>query len=349
MPSTLHRLFTFAKATQTAALENFTTEALAAAITDDPAPLLAALNRVPSLRIPPTARLLRVETQVPVDGGTVDLVVALDTITYWFEVKAHGGLHGEQLATYRRAIADDTSGQTITLLLLSKNPLAPEPPTLRWNHLRASILAAGHTRGYWHDLLRFLEERQMADAYDEAVLADELAGMSVAYALLRKVDRIAETFLDGFDFPAAADPEFASKRAGRRHEFGQQFRKHGRLVISSGRYPWIVFGVIDRGGRPNLALWIEINARHFDARKRIHALARDGGLAAAWDLGNVGPGDLGITREIAAGIEHDDAVAWLRARMTELNTAGILGALPEFRRAPNAPDAEPADDVDAEP
>jgi hypothetical protein len=344
-PSTLHRLFTFAKATKAEALENFTTEALAAAITDDPTPLLAALARVPGLRVPPTARLLRVATQVPVDGGSVDLVVTFDTITYWFEVKAHGGLHGDQLATYRRAIADDTSGDDITLLLLSKHPLEPEPPTLRWNHLRASILDAGHTRGYWHDLLRFLEERQMADAYDEAVLAHELAGMSFAYALLRKVDRIAETLLDGFDFPAAADPEFASNRAGRRRELGQQFRKHGRLVVSSGLYPWIVFGVIDRDGKPNLALWIRTNARHFDARKRVHALARGGGLAATWDLGAVGPGDLCITREIAAGIEHDDAVAWLRARMTALNTAGILSALPEFRRAPAA---EPADEVDAE-
>ncbi|MBK6919511.1 MAG: hypothetical protein IPH07_19110 [Deltaproteobacteria bacterium] len=114
MPSTLHRLFTFAKATRAEALENFTTEALAAAITDDPAPLVAALAHVPGLQIPPTTRLLRVDTQVPVDGGTVDLVVAFDTITYWFEVKAHGGLHGDQLATYRRAIADDTSGESIT-------------------------------------------------------------------------------------------------------------------------------------------------------------------------------------------------------------------------------------------
>ncbi len=80
-------------------LENFTTEALAAAVERDPGPLLRALPRdVADVGALLEARVGRVDTQVRVPGGIVDLVVDL-----WIEVNAYAGLSGDQLHAYRAA------------------------------------------------------------------------------------------------------------------------------------------------------------------------------------------------------------------------------------------------------
>jgi hypothetical protein len=89
------------------ALENFTTEALAAAIQVDPRPLLRALPTAVASASPiEAAEVLHVRTQVQVDGGIVDLVVEVlvdgEIRSLWIEVKAHAGLSGAQLDTLLR-------------------------------------------------------------------------------------------------------------------------------------------------------------------------------------------------------------------------------------------------------
>lgn len=345
MPSsTLQRLFKFAKAQGAEALENFTTEALAAAIREDPRPLLAALRLVPDVPVRDDDHLEHVDTQVPVEGGTVDLIVKFGHSAYWFEVKAHAGLHGSQLETYRRAMADDRTGVHATLLLLAKRPLTPEVPTLRWNYLRNVVVGEQHP--YWRDLRRFLEERGMADEYDEPIEVRELAALAPARTLLRKVDRIAETFIESFEPPSGADPEFPTSRPRRRGELAQQFRRHGRMVVSSRRYPSICFGVTLEGGRPCLSLWIETRTRDFAARKVIFDLAREHGLDRTWTLADGRYGYLGASRELESGIDHDSAVAWLHERTRELAAGRILEALPRFRGGATAEETEEPEDAD---
>jgi hypothetical protein len=65
---------TFARATGARPLENFTTEALAAAIASDPSPFLVALESV-ELALPNIRTVERVQTQVHVPGGVIDLEV----------------------------------------------------------------------------------------------------------------------------------------------------------------------------------------------------------------------------------------------------------------------------------
>ena len=162
----LNRLFTFARATENSALENFTTEALANALELDASPLLRALPGELAAVIPPDrTRAQRVETQVRIERGTLDLVIDLviddRPLSLWIEVKAHAGLSGEQLKVYTTEA--QRRPHTTHVLMLCKYPQTSDVPTLRWNVLRAQLSPASHE--YWLDLRHFLEDHQMADDF----------------------------------------------------------------------------------------------------------------------------------------------------------------------------------------
>src|SRR3990172_8056806 len=105
MPSTLGRLFDFAKAPNSSAIENFTTEALAGAIRADPRPFLLALRRHDLVRAAPLTDL-DVLTQVVMPGtGILDLVVVSaspELPELWIEVKVDAAESGRQLDAYAR-------------------------------------------------------------------------------------------------------------------------------------------------------------------------------------------------------------------------------------------------------
>lgn len=102
--SALERMYTYAKAVGAGARENFTTEALAAAIRTDPAPFLEFFQGAGLMPIGPIARL-ELETQLVLPGtGVLDLVlvayVAGVRRELWIEVKVLAGESGNQLDAY---------------------------------------------------------------------------------------------------------------------------------------------------------------------------------------------------------------------------------------------------------
>ncbi|MHB8960534.1 MAG: hypothetical protein ACYDAN_12995 [Candidatus Limnocylindrales bacterium] len=102
MPSTLARLFAYAKSSKSEALDNFTTEALASAIRDDFRPFVPVLVDAGLLRYDEEPRTVGVETQVAVTGaGIVDLDLVLEgegwLAEVWIEVKVFAGESAEQL------------------------------------------------------------------------------------------------------------------------------------------------------------------------------------------------------------------------------------------------------------
>jgi len=249
----LNRLFTFASATKNSALENFTTEALANALELDPSPFLHALPGELAAIIPPDrAQVKRVETQVRIERGTLDLVVDLLVddlpLSLWIEVKAHAGLSGEQLEAY--ASEAQRRPHTTHVLMLCKYPLTGEVPTLRWNVLRAKISRASHE--YWLDLRDFLEDHQMADDFDTPVTAAELKVAHDARALLRKVVRLSREFLRLEGGPGLPEKWYASKFPEGEKKLtaaiSRQFARHGRLVVDSRCHPWTCFGLDFRDG-----------------------------------------------------------------------------------------------------
>jgi hypothetical protein len=111
VPSNLNQLFRYARSEHVDAKENFTTEALAAAIRHDPDPIVQVLRSRGWLAEIEQAEVIP-HTQVRVSGtGCIDLVLEVSDGTrrcvFWIEVKVDAGEHGEQLANYRRYIRDN--------------------------------------------------------------------------------------------------------------------------------------------------------------------------------------------------------------------------------------------------
>lgn len=101
MASTFNRLFLYAKAAEAEALENFTTEALAACIRDDDAPMARALRSVGVLPTDDVETRVVPHTQVAVAGaGVIDLILQTESGDrlgeVWIEVKVYAGQSGSQ-------------------------------------------------------------------------------------------------------------------------------------------------------------------------------------------------------------------------------------------------------------
>lgn len=330
----LDRLFTFARSAENSLLENFTTEALADAVERDPGPLLRALPReVADVAAFREAHVARVDTQVRVPGGIVDLVVELVVdgapLHLWIEVKAHAGLSGEQLHAYRAAAEGWPSAPSPIVFMLCKYPLTRDVPTLRWNALRARVTADCHH--YWLELRDFLEDHRMADDFDAPFTVAQLGAAGDARALLCKATRLAQEFLNRPDLPPSwLESKFPRGETELTRAIVGQFIRHDRLVVDSRRYPWVCFGIEFRDS-PKLTLWIEFRPDDRGAYDAIAALTP--GLPNGWtvDWNRVSPW-IGTSMAIAADLEHETAMAWLLARVRELEAAQILAALPRWRR-----------------
>ncbi len=286
VPGVLQRLFTFAKSTKARPLENFTTEALAAAIRRDPSVFVGALADLGLAGIPAEIGVASVETQVHVPGGVVDLVAefVLDgrSRSFWVEVKAHAGLHGPQLQNYCDAAEAYPASAKPIVLMLCKRPLTHAVPTLRWNRLRDLVVDESHI--YWHDLRRFLEDNRMADDFDRPITPTELEVVPVAHALLRKTARMAREFLSSLPKDGDwASAEFPGSEGKVIATIAQQFRQHQRLVTHSKRYPWVNFGLTFTPV-PRLEVWIEFRPTDFEARDAVFAVAKANGLSEGWSM-----------------------------------------------------------------
>lgn len=134
MPSTLYQLLRYARSSKAEAVENFTTEALAAAIRHDATPFVILLREHQLLRRPEPPLEVSVETQVHVrDAGFIDLVTEVRgdswTEELWLEVKVDAPESGQQLTNYERWIGRlETDAQPV-LAVLSKMPLAGHSDT----------------------------------------------------------------------------------------------------------------------------------------------------------------------------------------------------------------------------
>jgi hypothetical protein len=315
MPHTLQRLFTFAKATGACPLENFTTEALAAAIRSDGTPFLQVLGRA-------DRTVQKVTTQVQVRGGVVDLELVLDDGTvFWIEVKAHAGESGDQVERYRAAAKRDHRNPS--LVMLCKRPLRSDVPTLRWNHLRDAISSNAHLR--WIDLKHFIEDNAMADDFDAPITPHEMAAAMAAHTLLAKVARLARELFESsphvqtIDFPRTA-PNIARAIA-------QQFRDHRRCVVASRSYPTILFGLLPKDVGAEIAVWVEFRPTDFDRREEVFAVAEGGGLSDAWTRRREGWSRLLATRKLEGELAQDSAIKWLCERFEDLDESGVLQAI----------------------
>jgi hypothetical protein len=337
MVGRLDRLYTFARTAERDALENFTTEALAAAIEVDPRPLLRALPAAVAPAGPiKDVDLIAVRTQMQVDGGIVDLVVevVVDGVvrSHWIEVKAHAGLSGAQLDRYREAAEKWHTAPRPAVIMLCKRPLTTAAPTLRWNELRAQIFENSHV--YWQELRTFVEHQRMADDFDRPISAGQLGAAPDVQVLLRRTARLALEFLGRDDLPRLwGESKFPASETKILAAIALQFTRFGRLVVDSRRHPWVCFGVNFFNRGPQLSLWVEVQRGHAELFKLAES------LPAPWTRHpRDAPPWFGASVAIAGDLDQEVAMEQLRQWALELEAAGLLAELPKWRLKPAVED-----------
>jgi hypothetical protein len=191
------RLYRFARSTDINQLENFTTEALGAAIRAQPAPFFDALRRHRVIAARPKGTVVLVVTQEVVPGvGIIDLTVRayrggeLDQ-EIWVEAKVWAGESGDQLARYQHHLAARPDGHRCVLMVLGPRPIGTTAaPWMSWQALSDSVTRSSASSELWTELCEFLREVGVADESSEPVSAREAASLRDAHSLFKKAAKV---------------------------------------------------------------------------------------------------------------------------------------------------------------
>ena len=328
--STLERLYSYAKAAGAGALENFTTEALAGAIRDDPAPMLRLLRDAELL--PPSDTMdLDLDTQVVLPGtGVLDLVLVAvgdgHRHELWLEIKVNAGESGTQLDAYRRHLERIPAALRPTLITLGPHAVRDDPtiPFLTWHRLRRMI-GPTDTHG-WRDFATYLAEVRMSDDFDQPVAAREAAALDDFRYLHGKVARIISDTAQAaaVQWPLLGWP---TNEPTLRKKLFDRFASHQQLVVGVQRAKscWLVLGTEPSAGEAQLMISVETWPSAADIQREILGRAEAAALSADWHRSLGAWGGLKRAERLVVLGDHDSAVAWLMERIGELSAAGVLG------------------------
>lgn len=351
--STFGRLFTYARESKADALENFTTEALAAAIRADPGPVVQLLRGL--LLLPSEGDPIDVlpSTQVGVPGaGILDLVIDIryptTTVEFWIELKVMAGESGRQIDNYREHLATLPANGRPTLVTVARRPIRNpvEIPWISWQSIWRAADRAPTSSTHWHDLRLFLEEIRMADEFDNPVSAREAASLGDAAGLFGKTRRLLAAVA------AEANPRWPSfswptdeRRIQR--VMSTQFGRHGRLFVVAGEAyrAYLIIGVTSIDGEAHVAFWVETREKAIEPRRRVITTADAAGLTADWQRDMGSWGGLHRYERLVGFATQADVVRWFIARFEELDAAGILALIPTLGQA--SPEETDEDDVDS--
>jgi len=313
--------------------ENFTTEALAAAIRSDPRPFLKALGEHE------TTSIFVVATQVPVQGnhgcGILDLVVEVGSLEnrrrYWFEVKVNAGEHGDQIEKYLGVIDNLPEEGRPRLHILGPRPLREDVQWISWQSVRHGIESTASVNSYWTDLKVFLEEIGMADSFSDPFTSVDLVALRPASSLLGKVARLLFPFaVQSRAIWAEANWPPTEKKI--RTELGKFFGRDGILAMNSHTQykAGVAAGVCsdENTGDALLRMWIWLKPSYLNERDRLWTQASRGSLdttvwsrVAGWEL-------LSASRRLCHFKDAEEATSWLLDRLRDLAQSGVLGILP---------------------
>lgn len=325
------RLYRFARSTEVDQRENFTTEALGAAIRAQPAPFFEALLEHGVIAESPKGTGVLVVTQEIVPGvGIIDLTVRVYRAgdlerEIWIEAKIWAGESGDQLARYQGHLASRPDGDRCVLMILGPRPIgSTAAPWVSWQALRESITRSVAPSALWTELCEFLLEVGVADESSEPVSAREAASLHDAHSLFKKA---AKVLTEVNELGKERWPEWSW---GGRDQITQlilgQFQRHARYTISTGSTPgYIVIGFTDlyATGEAHLTVWVETDPKKPTIRQGVIAAAETGGLDATW-LRRLDTWQALSKTQRAATVEGSAAtVKWFERCLDELAAAGI--------------------------
>lgn len=340
MQGLLSRLFHLAKSERRWAVEDFTTEYLAAAIRHDPKPLIEPLREA-GIDIGIGHPDLEVLTQLHVQGaGRIDLVIrplvperARDI---WIEVKVDAGESGDQLQNYLAYASTIPDGRRPVVATLSNRPLRPDVPALTWQALWDS--ANSSSSPYWKDLRIWMEERGMADGFNRPITSADLAGWAPAYSLLRKAGHVLETVADHVRavWPESRMPNGTDKTRlmAAAQFYHNRFAIHSRVDLPA----YLMAGFRNAHSTIRRSVWIETRPRDRYAKRALLERATAGGLPPSWVKDDRVGERITILAEdeLLPDTELSEHTGWFIARIDELASAGLLDLIPRLgQAAPN--------------
>lgn len=325
------RLYRFARSSDVDQRENFTTEALGAAIRAQPTPFFDALLEHGVIPARPKGTTVLVVTQEVVPGvGIIDLTVRVYQAgvlerEVWIEAKIWAGESGDQLARYQSHLASRPDGDRCVLMIDGPRPIGtPAAPWVSWQALSESITRSGAPSALWTELCEFLREVGVADESSEPVSAREAASLLDAHSLFKKAARVLTNVneLGKERWPAwgwSGRDQITQLILG-------QFQRHARYTISTGSKPaYLIVGFTDlyATGEAHLTVWVESDPKKPTIRQGLIAAAEVGGLDASW-LRRLDTWQALSKTQRAATIEGSAAtVAWFEACLEQLAAAGL--------------------------
>jgi hypothetical protein len=329
VPSSLGRLFTYARISTLSPLENFTTEALAIAARAEATPWIDCLQQR-GILAPGPVTLAEIETQVSIQGaGILDLVSLFEgngVHEVWTEVKAFAPESGLQLTNYLAQIARHSSIRPV-LMTLGPSPLSADPRILHatWRQLRMSVLRTAPESASWLDLVAFLEENHMADPFDEPITAGEAASIGSVRALLAKATRILTKAIDEVR-PSWPFISWPADAVGIRSKIQGTLERTGSLFVagatSTAVYP--ILGFVNSEGELAASVWLEVRGPNVQLRQQVVDIANNAGIGPEWSRSITTWGGLQVTERAVKLGDHDAIAAWFVERLQELERAGLL-------------------------
>jgi hypothetical protein len=336
-PSRLSRLYTYSKDRAFDAQENFTIEALAMAIDDDPGPMVDALKRLnaqEASRVGLTVqkgRTIRPSTQVVLEGeGRLDLVLEARERggiigAVWVEVKIGAPESGNQLDAYRRCIA--AADYEVWLVTLAPEALRDDVDHLSWNELYRSARHPRNPQRSWRDLLAFLEEQNVSNDALGPISDAEAASLEPAHRLAQKVSEVVKVIHR--ELPNIFGKEIGakltwSKEGELMHFIGATFRGKGDLWGAGNA---LRYGLTAQEGRAYWTIAVQPERRHKKSEGKARKMAAEAHFSVEWERPASGLSIL-VARTRATAIDsHEAAVDWFRSRLRELAESRVLDVL----------------------
>jgi hypothetical protein len=295
MKSIFSALFNYAKAEQSFARENFTTEALAGAIRFDHAPFLRWL--VEQDLADTTSTFVSVETQCHEVEGILDLVVSLGPpgcdARVMFEIKVDAGESGDQLTRYdkRAARFRDERIACRGAVVLGRHALDDEHKLVTWHALRRFLVGQHPViGGLWPHFAQYLTEISVADDWDMAITNTEPSALDPAYRLARKMVRVVHSSLEELRSAAGNSAALANScpivaGPGKSSVLGQmedRLMRFGHIAVYPHRggqrvWPSVLLGAWSESGAAQQAdsqetrvgVWIETKPTQRDLRHQV--------------------------------------------------------------------------------
>lgn len=321
--STLYRLWTFAKATEKPALENFTTEALAAAIRSDPRPILRALA------VPDGQRVVVSTQRYEKRCGYLDLVLGLGDREIWIEVKLWAGESGCQLATYQAVALAAAPARLIRVVQIGRTPLSNTVDFISWQELHRAIAELQDAGAWWHDLRLFLEENQMASDDHGPITQEEANAVAPAISLFPKLVRVLTLTTARCNALTKPPLVWPTDERKIRDQLLRRFAERDSISLEV-RPERPALGIVIGARGADLAVWIWAEPGLLAERRQL--LERLEKLDEPWEIEREATewGLASCSRPLARFESQESAADWLVARVGGLGRVGVLERLVEW-------------------